>query len=195
MDTEITVYDDYKIPINKYPRINTDKEKTDILIIVFLMHEDFLKKLGESYDKAITFYNNCKEYYYVFKFNNQVKQYSAQEIMTLKKTIDDYLTVNKNNVSIQLHYLKRLNIIDVIFYFYIRNKDFYINLFKSLEHAKKSYFERREYNYSITTPVDFYNTRISQIYNAIELMEINAYAQFLIQNKIIKELPTPVYIL
>jgi hypothetical protein len=26
-------------------------------------------------------------------------------------------------------------------------------------------------------------------------MEINAYAQFLIQNKIIKELPTPVYIL
>ena len=195
MDTEITVYDDYKIPINKYPRINTDKEKTDILIIVFLMHEDFLKKLGESYDKAITFYNNCKEYYYVFKFNNQIKQYSAQEIMTLKKTVDDYLTVNKNNVSIQLHYLKRLNIIDVIFYFYIRNKDFYINLFKSLEHAKKSYFERREYNYSITTPVDFYNIHISQIYNAIELMEINAYAQFLIQNKIIKELPKPVYIL
>ena len=195
MDTEITVYDDYKIPINKYPRTNTDKEKTDILIIVFLMHEDFLKKLGESYDKAITFYNNCKEYYYVFKFNNYVKQYSAQEIMTIKKTIDDYLTVNKNNVSIQLHYLKRLNIIDVLFYFYIRNKDFYINLFKSLEHAKKSYFERREYNYSITTPVDFYNTRITHIYNAIELMEINAYAQFLIQNKIIKELPTPVYIL
>jgi hypothetical protein len=195
MDTEITVYDDYKIPINKYPRTNTDKEKTDILIIVFLMHEDFLKKLGESYDKAITFYNNCKEYYYVFKFNNYVKQYSAQEIMTIKKTIDDYLTVNKNNVSIQLHYLKRLNIIDVLFYFYIRNKDFYINLFKSLEHAKKSYFERREYNYSITTPVDFYNIRITHIYNAIELMEINAYAQFLIQNKIIKELPTPVYIL
>ena len=195
MDTEITVYDDYKIPINKYPRINTDKEKTDILIIVFLMHEDFLKKLGESYDKAITFYNNCKEYYYVFKFNKYVKQYSAQEIMTLKKTIDDYLTVNKNNISIQLHYLKRLNIIDALFYFYIRNKDFYINLFKSLEHAKKSYFERREYNYSITTPVDFYNTRICQIYNAIELMEINAYAQFLIQNKIIKELPSPVYIL
>ena len=195
MDTEITVYDDYKIPINKYPRTNTDKEKTDILIIVFLMHEDFLKKLGESYDKAITFYNNCKEYYYVFKFNKYVKQYSAQEIMTLKKTIDDYLTVNKNNISIQLHYLKRLNIIDTLFYFYIRNKDFYINLFKSLEHAKKSYFERREYNYSITTPVDFYNTRVTNIYNAIELMEINAYAQFLIKNKIIKELPSPVYIL
>jgi hypothetical protein len=28
---EIIVYDNYKISLNKYPRINTNKEKTDII--------------------------------------------------------------------------------------------------------------------------------------------------------------------
>jgi len=174
---EIVVYDDYKIPLNKYPRKDTDKRETDIIIITFLMHEDYLKKLAISYSESIRFYNNCKEYFYIFKFKKDIKRYSAQDIMSLLK-IKDF-----NN----------LLLIDKVFYFYIKNKDFYLNLFDSLEHAKKAYFERRDYTYRIIPPIDFYDNLFPQIYSAIELMEINAYTQYLVKRKIIQDLPKPKY--
>jgi hypothetical protein len=188
----IIVYDDYEISLYKYPRIDTSKENTDIIIIIFLMHEDFLKKLSISFSEALRFYNDCKEYYYIFKFNKETKKYSAQEIMNLVKQTNNFLELNRD-IKTQLNYLNRLNPIDKIFYFYIKNKDFYVNLFDSLEHAKQSYFERREYNYRINPPLDFYDKVISQTYSALELMEINAYAQYLIKNKIIQNLPIPKY--
>jgi hypothetical protein len=188
----IIVYDDYEISLYKYPRIDTSKENTDIIIIIFLMHEDFLKKLSISFSEALRFYNDCKEYYYIFKFNKEIKKYSAQEIMNLVKQINNFLELNRD-IKTQLNYLNRLNSIDKIFYFYIKNKDFYVNLFDSLEHAKKSYFERREYNYRINPPLDFYDKILPQTYSALELMELNAYAQYLIKNKIIQNLPIPKY--
>ena len=194
MNEEIIVYDDYKINLYKYPRTNSTKEKTDIIIIIFLMHEDFLKKLGKSLEEALQFYYDCKEYYYIFHFNKVVKKYSAQELMNLKKNIDHFFIEN-NHPYVQQQFIQKLNEMDIILYFYIKNKDFYLNLYKSLEHAKKSYFERREYNYRIIPPVDFYDKINNQIYSAIELMEINAYANFLISNKIIKELPKPKYLI
>ena len=174
---EITVYDNYTIPFNKYPRKNTDKRETDIVIVTFLMHEDYLKKLSIAYSESIRFYNNCKEYFYIFKFQKEIKRYSAQDIILLMKI------TSFNNISLM----------DKVLYFYIKNKEFYTNLFESLEHAKKAYFERREYNYRIMPPIDFYDGLISKTYSALELMELNAYAQFLIQNKIICELPIPKY--
>ena len=174
---EIVVYDDYKIPLNKYPRKDTDKRETDIIIITFLMHEDYLKKLAISYSESIRFYNNCKEYFYIFKFKKETKRYSAQDIMLLMKI------TSFDNISLM----------DKIFYFYIKNKEFYLNLFESLEHAKSAYFERREYNYRITPPNDFYDKLYPKTYSAIELMELNSYTQFLIQNKIISDLPIPKY--
>ena len=67
MDTNnIIVYDNYEINLNKYPRFNTDKEKTDIILIIFLMNEDLLKKLAESFDNSLKYYHDCKEYYYIF---------------------------------------------------------------------------------------------------------------------------------
>ena len=188
----IIVYDDYEISLYKYPRIDTSKENTDIIIIIFLMHEDFLKKLSISFSEALRFYNDCKEYYYIFKFNKETKKYSAQEIMNLVKQTNNFLELNRD-IKTQLNYLNRLNPIDKIFYFYIKNKDFYVNLFDSLEHAKQSYFERREYNYRINPPLDFYDKVLPQTYSALELMEINAYAQYLIKNKIIQNLPIPKY--
>ena len=190
--TEINVYDNVTINLNKYPRINTDKEKTDIIIIIFLMHEDFLKKLAISFDNALKFYHECKEYYYVFNFNKESKKYSAQEIILLFKNTNDYLKMN-NNINIQKSYLNNLSMLDNIFYFYLRNRDFYLNLYESLEHAKKSYFERRDYSYRISPPVDFYNKIYQNTYSAIELMELNAYTQYLIQRKIIQPLPIPKY--
>lgn len=188
----IIVYDNYEININKYPRIYTDKSKTDIIIIIFLMHEDFLKKLSKSFENALKYYNECKEYYYIFKFNKETKKYSAQEIITLMNQINNFLKDNRN-INTQISYLNNMHQIDKIFYFYIKNKDFYVNLFDSLEHAKLSYFERREYNYRITPPIDFYNNIQPQTYSALELMEINAYTQYLVKKKIIQELPIPKY--
>ena len=190
---EIVVYDDYKISLYKYPRIDTDKEKTDIIIIIFLMHEEFLKKLGQSFEDALKYYHECKEYYYVFNFNKEIKKYSAKEIIQLINTTNDFFRDN-TNINIQQNYLKKINKLDAIFYFYIKNKDFYTNLYKSLEHGKKSYFERREYSYRVSPPIDFYNRIPNQTYSAIEFMEINSYAQYLKQRKIIQDLPIPIYI-
>lgn len=189
---EIVVYDDYKISLYKYPRHDTEKRETDIIITIFLMHEDYLKKLAYSYEESIKHYYNCKEYFYIFKFNKELRKYSAPDIMNIVNKTNDYLRENPKFEN-QLKYLNRYSLIDRIFYFYIKNKDFYINLFESLEHAKKAYFERREYNYRIVPPNDFYNQIQPRIYSAIELMELNAYVQFLVQNKIIQELPLPKY--
>ena len=193
-EEQITVYDNFKINLTKYPRHNTDKENTDIIIIIFLMHEDFLKNLAKSFDNAIKHYHDCKEYYYVFKFNKDTKKYSAQEIILLFKNINDFFMSN-NNINIQLAYLNKLGLLDKVFYFYLKNKDFYINLYESLEHAKKAYFERRDYNYRIKPPIDFYSKMFEKTYSALELMELNSYTQYLIQRKIIQELPFPKYMI
>ena len=68
---KLHIYGDYEIDLNKYPRKNSDKEITDIILIIFLSHESYLKKLAESFDNAIKYHNECKEYYYTFKFNKE----------------------------------------------------------------------------------------------------------------------------
>jgi hypothetical protein len=192
-NNEIIVYDDYKINLYKYPRSNTEKEHTDIIIIIFLMHEDFLKKLAISFEDSMKYYHQCKEYYYIFNFNKIIKKYSAQEIILLMKNTNDYLRDNFK-VENQMKYLNNMLLIDQIFYFYIRNKDFYINLYDALEDAKRAYFERRDFSYRIIPPNDFYTGITPKIYNAIELMEIYSYTNYLVGKKIIKDLPLPKYL-
>ena len=190
---QITVYDNVTIPLNKYPRKESDKEKTDIIIVIFLMHYDFLKKLGKSFEEALKKYHECKEYYYVFKFYKEYKKYSAQEIIMLFKNTTDFFR-STGNVDIQLAYLNKMPLLDIIFYFYIKNKDFYLNLFDAIEDGKRAYFERRDYSYRINVPSDFYNNVTPKVYNAVELMELNAYTQYLVERKIIQDLPIPKYI-
>lgn len=192
-NNEIIVYDNYKINIDKYPRKDTNKRETDIIIIIFLMHEDYLKNLEKSYSNSVRYYNECKEYFYIFNFNKENRKYLAQDIILLINKTNEYFKDNPK-IDLQLKFLNNLYKLDIIYYFYIKNKDFYINLFESLEHAKRSYFERREYNYRISPPNDFYNNIFPKTYSALELMELNAYTQFLIKNKIIHELPLPKYI-
>lgn len=187
MQQSIIVYDTYEIPLSKYPQNDVDK-----IIITFLMHEEVLKKLAQSYSNSLKYYNECKEYYYVFNFNKFSKKYSAQEIILLFNNITDFLKLNYE-INKQIKYLNSLNIIDKIFYFYIKNKEIYMNLFESIEHAKTAFFERRDYTYKIIIPSDFYSNIYPITYSAIQLMEINSYAQYLIKHKIIKELPLPKY--
>ena len=192
-EERIVVYDKYEIELNKYPRINHEKSKTDIIIIIFLMHEDYLKKLAFSFSEAVKFHNECKEYFYIFNFNKIIRKYSAQDIIFIVNKTNEYFLEN-NNREKQIAYFNNLQYIDQIFYFYIKVKDFYLLLYKNMESAKKAYFERRDYSYKISPPQDFYTGIGYHVYNALELMEINAYAQYLIQRKIIKDLPTPLYV-
>ena len=190
---QIIVYDNFSIDLNKYPRLNTDKEKTDIIIIIFFMHQELLLKLAKSSEDALKYYYDCKEYYFIFKFNNNIKKYSANDIISLMKNTNDFFR-NNANINIQKKYLSSMPFMDQIYYFYIKNKDFFLHLYESLEHAKKAYFERRDYSYNIISPIDFYNNINQKTYSAIELMELNSYTQYLIQKKIIQNLPIPKYL-
>jgi hypothetical protein len=58
----IIVYGNFTLDLKKYPRRGTKQEKTDIIIINFLMHEEYLTKCAKSLDDAIKYYNACKEY-------------------------------------------------------------------------------------------------------------------------------------
>ncbi len=194
---QIPVYDDYTIELNKYPRKNTNKGNTDVVMIEFLMHQEYLKKLANTYYDAIKYYNECKEFFYIFKTINgkENKKYSAQEIIFLINNINTNIN-GKNNFEQQQKYLRKFDYLDQLFYLYIKNKDFYLNLYQSIQDAKIAYFQRREINYKFYIPFDFYGSvKISgQVYTAIELLEINAYVSFLLKNRIIKELPDPVKI-
>jgi hypothetical protein len=188
---KLCVYDNYTFDFNKYPR-----KKSDIIIIIFLLHEQFLIKLSETYDYAVQQYHQCKEYFHIFKFEpyKESRKYSAKDIIFLINKTNEYFIENANNYHTQLNYLHRFHILDQIYYFYIRNKNFYLQLYKNIHEAKKAHFECRVFSYTINIPTDFYDFDYPQTYTAMELMEINTYAQYLIQNKIIKNLPIPKYV-
>jgi hypothetical protein len=159
------------------------------------MNEEYLKNLSSSYENSIKYHNECKEYFYVFKSIDKkiVKKYSAQEIIQLINGINEFLRIN-NDIKKQINFLKNINKIDLIYYFYIKNSIFYMNLFKAVEQSKLLYFQSRDFTYNVNPPIDFYNNKKGSVYSALEIMEVYAYTQYLISNKIIKELPQPIYL-
>jgi len=196
---QIPVYDDFTIDVTKYPRIGTLKENTDKVIIQFLLNQDYLEKVSKSFREAVTFYNECKEYYYIFKTidGKSFKKFSAQEIIFLINQTNIYFQRN-TNVLLQQQYLRRYSVLEQNYFILIKNMDFYLELFLTVQDAKYAFFQRREINYKLVPPFDFYGdvkkNIVPQVYSCQELLEINAYVQFLKRYKIIKELPEPLYV-
>ncbi len=198
---QIQVYDSFTIDFNKYPRKNTPKYETDVVMIHFLMHQDYLEKVAKSYTTAIQFYNECKEYYFMLKSldGKNSKRYSAQELMFIINQIKIFSSKNPDIYSIQ-KYIRNFHPLDQLYYILIKNKEFYLELFRNMTDAKFAFFERREINYKFFIPFDFYgdiksmNSNKGQVYTALELLEINAYVQFLVKKKIIKNLPEPLLV-
>ncbi len=192
---QIPIYDSFTMDLDKYPRIGTIKENTDKVIIQFLMNQDMLEKVSKSYMNAVTFYNECKEYFYIFQsFDKKTyKKFSAQEIIFLINQTNTFLN-QQRNLGVQQNYLRKMNPIDLYYYLLIRNRDFYLELFLNIQDAKHAFFQRREVNYKLIAPPDFYgDVNIPhQVYHSQELLELNAYVQFLLKNKIYKELPEPI---
>ena len=178
----IIVFDNHSIELTKYPRIYTDKETTDKIMITFFMHETFLKQVASSLENAIKYHNECKDYFYTFKYslknelNNQniIKTYSAKDIIKL---------VNYGHITDK---------IDLIYYCLIKNAPFYTGLFEAVVKAKNLYFQARDYVYTLNPPRDYYGAKKNALYTGLEIMEVYAYTQYLLSNKIIKELPDPI---
>lgn len=187
---KINVYDNYDIDLNKYPRKELKYRICDIVLITFFMNIEKLKKICQCYNESYTSYNECKEYYFYMEFiyeNEKLKKnYSAKEIITLMQNI---------NIDIRANNIKKYNKLDLILYFYLKNKEFFEKLFSDLEKANIFYFQGRNYNVRFDVPFDFYNYKQSNVYSALELFEIYKYSHFLIKNKIIKNLPLPKYLI
>ena len=101
---------------------------------------------------------------------------------------------NKNNNEQLKFYLRRNPPIDIILYFYLRNKEYFQQLLNDLEKAKISYFQGKTYNIKFNIPQDFYDYKQSNMYSALEIFEIYSYSQYLVKNKIKKNLPIPKYL-
>ena len=194
---QIPVYDDFTIDVTKYPRMGTLKGNTDKVIIQFLMNQDYLEKVSKSFREAVTFYNECKEYYYIFKSidGKSFKKFSAQEIIFLINQTNIYFQRN-TNVFLQQQYLRRYSVLEQNYFILIKNMSFYLELFLTVQDAKYAFFQRREINYKLIPPFDFYGDVkiVPQVYSCQELLEINAYVQFLKRYRIIKEIPEPLFV-
>jgi hypothetical protein len=144
-----------------YPR-NGDKYYTDKYIMHVISNKDFYEKIIESVDKALKYFNQCKEYYFVFFIPNYniKKRYSGKEIKEL---------INIRNVEI-LNKSK----IDQLFYFIYKNREYFKKIYKAIEYSKIHYFNVTDYVISIDPPNDYYNKDIYKTfnYNAKELLEI-----------------------
>ena len=68
-------------------------------------------------------------------------------------------------------------------------------IFETLEKAKLSYFQGKEYNSKFDIAQDFYNQKITCNYSALELLEIYTYTQYLLKRKIKLDLPMPKYLI
>ena len=199
---KLNIYDNYTIELNKYPRKELNYRITDIILITFMMNLQQLNRLNKCYQEAYNSYNEVKDYYFTFHFTISEtfnkKTYSAKEIITIMKEINFNIQQYKNNTNNtnQLqHYLKyKCNPLDVTLFFYLKNKEFFENLINDIEKAKISYFQGRNYSIKFNIPVDFYNYKQSNLYSALELFEIYSYSQYLVKNKIIKNLPLPKYL-
>ena len=195
----INIYDNYQIDINKYPRNNLQYRITDIVLITFFMNCEQILKIIKCYEEAYYHHNECKEYFFYFEFlledNNKLrKNYSAKELIHLMKTIEFGINSNKHNNQHFKLYLKRNPPIDIILYFYLRNKEYFQQLLNDVEKAKIANFLGKNYIIKFHIQVDFYDYKQSNMYNALEIFEIYSYSQYLLKNKIKKNLPIPKYL-
>ena len=195
----LNIYDNYNIDLNKYPRKKLNCRISDIVLITFFSNIQQLKKICNCYQEAYNNYNECKDYYFTFHFpiskTLNKKTYSAKEIITIMKEINFNILQYQNNTNHIQQYLKyKCNPLDVTLFFYLKNKEFFEKLINDLEQSKIFYFQGRNYSIKFDIPNDFYNYKQSNLYSALELIEIYSYSQYLVKNKIIKNLPLPKYL-
>ena len=140
---------------NKYNIDETDK----ILILVY-KYSNFFNKLINSVNKMNKFYNQCKEYYYIFNIPNTTysKKYDGRYIKKLFQL--PYNTIMNSNIDK----------IDKLYYIYYKNSLFFKNILESFNKAKENYYKVKEYYINIIPPIEIYsNDYISKVYSSKDI--------------------------
>ena len=149
-----------------YPREDSEKFYTDKFLMHIISNRQFYETVIESVEKALVYFNQCKEYYFVFYMQNYgiKKRYSGRQIKEL-------MSVRGANIL-------NVNKIDQLYYFIFKNRDKFLKIYKSIEHAKKHYNNVTEYSVSVDPPSDFYDKVYFKnfSYNIGELLDIHGIA-------------------
>ena len=138
----------------------------DIFCILFA-HQEFIEKLIKSVFDALSYFNQCKEYYYILRIPNTniQKRYSGKQIVDLMgKTIIDIQKYPK---------------IDQYYYYYYKNRQFFTNLFVSVPNAYKHKMNVTTCVYNMMLPIDFFEKRQIQLMGK----DVINFHQYLLQNK------------
>ena len=132
-----------------------------------LGHRDFIEKLIKSVYNAQSYFNQCKDYFYILKIpkTDIQKRYSGKEIVSL---------MSKNIVEVQ-NYSK----VDQYYYYYFKNRQFFTNLFISVANAYKHKVNVTTYVYNMILPTDFFEKRQIQLMGK----DVINFHQYYLQNK------------
>lgn len=146
---------------------------------IFFAHQKFIERLIKSVNDAQSYFNQCKDYFYILNvpFSNIQKRYSGREIVQL---------MSKNIKQIEI-----LPKTDQFYYYYYKNKNFFYSLFSSVSNAQKHRVNVTTYVYNMVLPTDFFDKRQIQLMGKDIL---NFFCYFLQNKKIYqnKHLPLPV---
>lgn len=187
----IIVYGEFSFDARKYPRPGVP---ADIIMITFLMHDEFLRGCARSLELAIKYFNGCKEYFYVYHSPDGVtRRYSAKEIIQMNSAVISRTAVRSPAEYLEL--IRPYSDVDRCYLSYMRSRNFFIGLLDAVVEAKEAHFQRREFSYRLQPPMELYGHYgrpiQGQIYSAYDLMEIYTYANYLKRHGIVKELPMP----
>ena len=149
---------------------------------IFFAHQKFIEKLIKSVNDAHSYFNQCKDYFYILNIplSGVQKRYSGREIVQL---------MSKN-----IKQVEKLPKTDQFYYYYYKNRNFFNNLFSSVSNAQKHRVNVTTYVYNMILPTDFFDKRQIQLMGKDIL---NFFGYFLQNKKIYKSkyLPMPIYFL
>lgn len=193
-----------EININSYPR-KGEKGKIDTIIMIFFLNAGYLKKLVSSYKLANLYFNQGKDYCYVFRepITGKTKRYQGKDILQLMSYVEGYKDKHGNYVrydgriyrQLGNHIFRKkietLTMLDRLYLYYFKNRNFYLKLYEQVDFSRRQFSLVKDYCYKVVPPSDFYNLSEykPQIYSAQELLEIYVVVQKM--NMIGMKLPLP----
>lgn len=132
-----------------------------------LGHQNFIERLLKSVVDAQSYFNQCKDYFYILRIPNTdiQKRYSGKEIVSL---------MGKNIVEAQ-----KCSKVDQYYYYYFKNRKFFVNLFMSISNAYKHKVNVTTYVYNMILPVDFFEKIQIQLIGK----DVINFHQYFLQNK------------
>jgi len=164
----------------EYPRVNNEKFYTDKYLLHIISNQGLYQRIFKSVDKALQYFNECKEYFFVFNLPHYgiKKRYSG-------KNIKELFSIRGNGIL-------RKNKIDQLFYFIYKNREFYNKIYRAIEYAKINYQNVTEYSISVEPPPDFYNKELYRRFN-YDVKEILDIYRVGINDKKNNNFPIPLF--